>query len=168
MGFFLHRILKQPTWADQTMAAIGEFIRPKLPGNIEFSGDSSAELHVLAVDDSLVDRKVIERLLKNSSCKGIKVLHGFTYLFVFLIGSIFFSFLFSIFLLKFDWPLLFIYYYFVVTAVESGARALQYLGLDGEKNSVGINVSNLVITFFYFFFLFNLFWIRKNIQALDL
>lgn len=28
------------------------------------------ELHVLAVDDSLVDRKVIERLLKISSCKG--------------------------------------------------------------------------------------------------
>lgn len=26
--------------------------------------------HVLAVDDSLVDRKLIERLLKNSSCRG--------------------------------------------------------------------------------------------------
>jgi two-component response regulator (ARR-A family) len=32
--------------------------------------DGSPELHVLAVDDSLVDRKVIERLLKISSCKG--------------------------------------------------------------------------------------------------
>ncbi|KAL3616052.1 hypothetical protein CASFOL_040346 [Castilleja foliolosa] len=50
------------------------------------------ELHVLAVDDSFVDRKVIERLLKISCCK--------------------------------------------VTAVESGTRALQYLGLDEEKNSV--------------------------------
>lgn len=26
--------------------------------------------HVLAVDDNLVDRKLIEKLLKNSSCKG--------------------------------------------------------------------------------------------------
>lgn len=30
----------------------------------------SHEVHVLAVDDSLVDRKVIERLLKITSCKG--------------------------------------------------------------------------------------------------
>lgn len=30
----------------------------------------SGEAHVLAVDDSLVDRKVIERLLKISSFKG--------------------------------------------------------------------------------------------------
>ena len=33
---------------------------------------SNSEYHVLAVDDSLVDRKVIERLLKISSYKGIK------------------------------------------------------------------------------------------------
>ena len=32
--------------------------------------DLSHEVHVLAVDDSLVDRKVIERLLKITSCKG--------------------------------------------------------------------------------------------------
>jgi len=62
----------------------------------------SEELHVLAVDDSLVDRKVIERLLKISSCR--------------------------------------------VTAVESAGRALQYLGLDGEKKSaVGFDV-NLILT----------------------
>lgn len=62
------------------------------------------EMHVLAVDDSLVDRKVIERLLQISSCK--------------------------------------------VTAVESGSRALQYLGLDGDKSSAamdGVKV-NLIIT----------------------
>ncbi|KAI9087590.1 hypothetical protein K1719_030460 [Acacia pycnantha] len=52
---------------------------------------SSGELHVLAVDDSYVDRKVIERLLKVSSFK--------------------------------------------VTVVESGTRALEYLGLDGQKKS---------------------------------
>uniref|UniRef100_A0A5B7BI31 Putative Two-component response regulator n=1 Tax=Davidia involucrata TaxID=16924 RepID=A0A5B7BI31_DAVIN len=64
----------------------------------------SHEVHVLAVDDSLVDRKVIERLLKISSCK--------------------------------------------VTAVDSGRRALQFLGLDEEKSSVsfdGLKV-DLIIT----------------------
>ncbi|PIA62297.1 hypothetical protein AQUCO_00200355v1 [Aquilegia coerulea] len=66
--------------------------------------ETDQELHVLAVDDSLVDRKVIERLLKISSCK--------------------------------------------VTVVDSGRRALQYLGLDGDKNSVGFNglKVNLIIT----------------------
>ena len=34
------------------------------------SESEAEEVHVLAVDDSLVDRKVIERLLKISSCKG--------------------------------------------------------------------------------------------------
>lgn len=66
--------------------------------------EMAQELHVLAVDDSHVDRKVIERLLKISCCK--------------------------------------------VTAVESGRRALQYLGLDGEKNSMGIDglKVNLILT----------------------
>ncbi|KAJ4879121.1 Two-component response regulator ARR4 [Raphanus sativus] len=50
------------------------------------------EVHVLAVDDSLVDRIVIERLLRITSCK--------------------------------------------VTAVDSGWRALELLGLDNEKASV--------------------------------
>lgn len=68
------------------------------------SSGTAQELHVLAVDDSLVDRKVIERLLKISCCK--------------------------------------------VTAVESGRRALQYLGLDGDKNAVGFDglKVNLILT----------------------
>lgn len=33
---------------------------------------SNAEYHVLAVDDSMIDQKVIERLLKTSSYKGMK------------------------------------------------------------------------------------------------
>nr|BAL43556.1 type-A response regulator [Petunia x hybrida] len=53
------------------------------------------EVHVLAVDDSLVDRIVIERLLKITSCK--------------------------------------------VTTVDSGMRALQFLGLDEEESSVRID-----------------------------
>ncbi|KAG8379075.1 hypothetical protein BUALT_Bualt07G0050500 [Buddleja alternifolia] len=68
------------------------------------SSSCDQEFHVLAVDDSLVDRKVIERLLKISSCK--------------------------------------------VTAVESGSRALQCLGLDGERNSVEFDEMkvNLIMT----------------------
>ncbi|MED6155648.1 arsenicals resistance [Stylosanthes scabra] len=65
-------------------------------------GDSSEEVHVLAVDDSLVDRKVIERLLKILACK--------------------------------------------VTAVDSGVRALEYLGLDQSDAFVeGLKV-DLIIT----------------------
>ncbi|KAK4373214.1 hypothetical protein RND71_008598 [Anisodus tanguticus] len=64
----------------------------------------SDEVHVLAVDDSLVDRKVIERLLKITSCK--------------------------------------------VTTVDSGRRALQFLGLDEQESFVrfdGLKV-DMVIT----------------------
>nr|XP_016485781.1 PREDICTED: two-component response regulator ARR17-like [Nicotiana tabacum] len=57
--------------------------------------ESTNEVHVLAVDDSLVDRIVIERLLKITSCK--------------------------------------------VTTVDSGMRALKYLGLDEEETSVRID-----------------------------
>ncbi|XP_015883563.2 two-component response regulator ARR6 [Ziziphus jujuba] len=83
------------------MASAGEVLRRKSLENVEISDQ---QLHVLAVDDSHVDRKVIERLLKISACK--------------------------------------------VTAVESGTRALQYLGLDGEKSSVGLDglKVNLIIT----------------------
>ncbi|GMI71463.1 hypothetical protein HRI_000815600 [Hibiscus trionum] len=75
----------------------------EVAGEVLQSG-SSQEFHVLAVDDSYVDRKVIEKLLKISSCK--------------------------------------------VTAVESGARALQFLGLDGGKGSLGFNglKVNLIMT----------------------
>ncbi|GAA0177323.1 winged helix/forkhead transcription factor [Lithospermum erythrorhizon] len=58
-------------------------------------GKIGDEVHVLAVDDSLVDRKVIERLLKITSCK--------------------------------------------VTAVDSGRRALQFLGLDEEEKTMGFH-----------------------------
>ncbi|CAL0311933.1 unnamed protein product [Lupinus luteus] len=70
--------------------------------------EGSEDVHVLAVDDSFVDRKVIERLLKISSCK--------------------------------------------VTAVDSGTRALQFLGLDEQRRTsdsdeglVGLKV-DLIIT----------------------
>ncbi|KAH7570212.1 hypothetical protein JRO89_XS05G0068700 [Xanthoceras sorbifolium] len=65
-------------------------ISDKIDG-FDLSPSKSDEVHVLAVDDSFVDRKVIERLLTISSCK--------------------------------------------VTAVDSGRRALQFLGLDEEENT---------------------------------
>ncbi|KAI4343792.1 hypothetical protein L6164_011101 [Bauhinia variegata] len=86
------------------MATVGDVLRQNLPHILEESPSGSGELHVLAVDDSHVDRKVIERLLKISSCKA--------------------------------------------TVVDSGTRALQYLGLDGEKNSVAFDSVkvNLIMT----------------------
>jgi len=44
-----------------------------MPENINGFGlkqNQSEEVHVLAVDDSTVDRKVIEHLLKVLACKG--------------------------------------------------------------------------------------------------
>ncbi|GER55967.1 response regulator [Striga asiatica] len=69
--------------------------------------DSHHEIHVLAVDDNLVDRKVIERLLKIISCK--------------------------------------------VTAVDSGRKALQFLGLDDGGNLVGFEgfKVDLIITDYF-------------------
>uniref|UniRef100_A0A1J3DW27 Two-component response regulator ARR4 n=1 Tax=Noccaea caerulescens TaxID=107243 RepID=A0A1J3DW27_NOCCA len=64
-------------------------------GGIESAPLDLDEVHVLAVDDSLVDRIVIERLLRITSCK--------------------------------------------VTAVDSGWRALEFLGLDSEKASVELD-----------------------------
>ncbi|KAK8578316.1 hypothetical protein V6N13_116166 [Hibiscus sabdariffa] len=67
--------------------------------------DDETQFHVLAVDDSLIDRKLIERLLKTSS--------------------------------------------FQVTAVDSGSKALEFLGLKDEEDEdhqdVGLGV-NLIIT----------------------
>ncbi|KAL3585249.1 hypothetical protein D5086_012116 [Populus alba] len=54
------------------------------------TGDSRSQFHVLAVDDSMIDRKLIERLLKTSS--------------------------------------------YQVTAVDSGSKALKFLGLHEEDD----------------------------------
>ncbi|XP_020869851.1 two-component response regulator ARR7 isoform X2 [Arabidopsis lyrata subsp. lyrata] len=80
--------------------AVGEVMRMEIPAGGDLTV-TTPELHVLAVDDSIVDRKVIERLLRISSCK--------------------------------------------VTTVESGTRALQYLGLDGGKGASNLKV-NLIVT----------------------
>ncbi|KAF7809238.1 two-component response regulator ARR5-like isoform X2 [Senna tora] len=89
------------------------------------------DVHVLAVDDSLVDRKVIERLLRISACKGVCALS-------FQGQNGHFSFLCFFF---------FNFWIFAVTAVDSGMRALQFLGLDEEKSDAfdGLKV-DLIIT----------------------
>ncbi|KAF7814934.1 proline--tRNA ligase, cytoplasmic-like isoform X2 [Senna tora] len=67
------------------------FVSPtKMEGYDHLSPADTEDVHVLTIDDSLVDRKVIERLLRILACK--------------------------------------------VTAVDSGMRALQFLGLDEEKS----------------------------------
>ena len=106
------------------MASAGDLFTHGLP---EVGG--AGKLHVLAVDDSHVDRKVIERLLKISSCKGkeLKMLNLSVFCCSFSIG----------FWWLLDMGSL------AVTVVESGSRALQYLGLDGEKSSIGFDVRKL-------------------------
>lgn len=84
--------------------------------------DHSQEAHVLAVDDSLVDRKVIERLLRISCCKGLCC---WVKLRLWKIPCV------SLFLVI----LTRICSECAVTAVDSGRRALQFLGLDDEKSS---------------------------------
>jgi two-component response regulator (ARR-A family) len=118
------------------MAAAGEIFRSNLTELLEESHSGADELHVLAVDDNLVDRKVIERLLKISSCKGIIMILSID-------NSMFFVnfFLFGIDSEKcfWNWNLSL----FSVTVVESARRALQYLGLDedGENSDIGFDVS---------------------------
>lgn len=65
-----------------------------LKGRINGSGEAEEEeeqLHVLAVDDCGIQRRVIEALLKNSSYKGIiniiHFVHSY-YIFILIIGSI--------------------------------------------------------------------------------
>lgn len=77
------------------MARNGVLSRRRKAEQVEELYEATHDVHVLAVDDSLVDRIVIERLLKITSCK--------------------------------------------VTTVDSGMRALKYLGLDEEESSVSID-----------------------------
>ncbi|XP_010458393.1 PREDICTED: two-component response regulator ARR4-like [Camelina sativa] len=74
--------------AEMNMMSVGGMESAPAPLDLE-------EVHVLAVDDSLVDRIVIERLLRITSCK--------------------------------------------VTAVDSGWRALEFLGLDNDKASAQLD-----------------------------
>nr|GMD00551.1 two-component response regulator ARR17-like [Ipomoea batatas] len=85
-------------------------------------GDESP--HVLAVDDNLVDRKLVEKLLKNSSCRvNHRVESVLSIDSLICIAS--------------------------VTTAENGLRALEYLGLgDEQHNTSNDNGSkvNMIIT----------------------
>lgn len=97
-------------------------------GELESPPLDSEQVHVLAVDDSLVDRIVIDRLLRITSCKGLFVFFLFSLATKFPIISGDFN---------------------AVTAVDSGWRALEFLGLDDDKASVefDVNPSKSVLTF---------------------
>eukprot|EP00250_Pteridium_aquilinum_P006791 c16634_g1_i1 orf=493-1131(-) len=75
-----------------------ELMVPEVPKSLLGASEAEpAEVHVLAVDDSVIDRRVIERLLKTSAYK--------------------------------------------VTAVDSGRRALEILGIAEALGPVSLNVN---------------------------
>lgn len=55
-----------------TSGALGKSKKTRRIGSCSARRTGLREVHVLAVDDSIIDRKVIERLLTISSCKGIR------------------------------------------------------------------------------------------------
>lgn len=81
---------------------------------------AEAQFHVLAVDDSLIDRKLIERLLKTSSYQGTRFFIG-------LLSLLFFVFV-SYFCVA-DLHLL-----VAVTTVDSGSKALEFLGWNESSS----------------------------------
>ena len=89
------------------------------------------ELHVLAVDDNLIDRKLVERILKISSCKG-KLYH----------------FLLAFKILEPRLPLKCNnWFFFAVTTAENGLRALEYLGLGDPQQTESLTTNSVSLTF---------------------
>lgn len=92
---------------------------------------AEAQFHVLAVDDSLIDRTLIERLLKTSSYHGnlssISLLSWYKER-SFFVFAYWFSWILIVYLL---WAC----FISAVTAVDSGTKALEFLGFhDDEQN----------------------------------
>lgn len=86
---------------------------------------AESQFHVLAVDDSIIDRTLIERLLKTSSYQGnlIKI--------IIIILLILLSYVNVIIWLNFVFLM-------AVTTVDSGSKALEFLGLC-ENNETNPN-----------------------------
>lgn len=84
---------------------------------------SDTQFHVLAVDDSIIDRKLIEKLLRTSCYQGV---------------DSFLFFLCDFYVSHEDWWCLSFYFFvFAVTAVDSGNKALEFLGLQEEQGNEG-------------------------------
>lgn len=97
------------------------------------------------LDECLMDRKLIERLLKTSSYQGIL-----------LVTDIFFLFFWSFDFYWFSWSgvLNFLVFpsgfcVFIVTAVDSGSKALEFLGIHDEEgtSSSGSSESQVIESF---------------------
>lgn len=65
---------------------------------LEVAGDEKP--HVLAVDDSFVDRKIIEKLLTSSACKGTDSIHIVIFLVSFPFKTTIYFFSFFLFWIK--------------------------------------------------------------------
>lgn len=102
------------------------------------------QYHVLAVDDSIIDRKLIERLLKTSSFQG-------NFIFYIEISEVLLFFVtnfvhFWLILSNLIWPRLL---NFAVTAVDSPNKALEFLGLKGNQGNMEESLAskvNMIIT----------------------
>ena len=92
---------------------------------------AESQFHVLAVDDSLVDRKWIEKLLKTSSFQGMFIRRLNFFLFPPII--LFLGF----------WLLIFCGFFWTVTVVDSVSKALEFLGLQEAEQERKVN---LIIT----------------------
>lgn len=71
----LYLLLKSSNFILELSLALADMAEVMRPEKLDITNDTSSLaspelLHVLAVDDSMVDRKFIERLLRVSSCKG--------------------------------------------------------------------------------------------------
>jgi two-component response regulator (ARR-A family) len=101
---------------------------------------TESQFHVLAVDDSLIDRKLIEKLLKTSSYQGWpNIPNSFTRILCnssIFHGSLFLGSSFAFILIGFGcFSYNFFSFFMPVTTVDSGTKALEFLGLHEDDQS---------------------------------
>lgn len=104
-----------------------------------------SQFHVLAVDDSVIDRKLIEMLLKTSACQGtfLILILGF---WVYEFGILLFAILYSLISWVTIWDINSIVD--AVTTVDSGSKALEFLGLqENDKNQTCVSLDNHQVIF---------------------
>lgn len=106
---------------------------------------TESQFHVLAVDDSLLDRKLIERLLKTSSYQGTYFIYFFSFIvwqernfnrkieLIFFYGSL--SIFFLCCFMGFALFLKCVLFFMAVTTVDSGSKALEFLGFHEDDQT---------------------------------